>query len=515
MSVYLLKRINIFLALLWIFFYFASINLNEIEYLIRFIILFFILLSLIITIILILEFSLTKKNFNFFLTFFPFFIILFFSYYDISKILIKFDIYSGIFRQIIWLSLAAVIFFSVYKTKNYKKITKIFFIFILVLFVKPTILIISMTYNNFYSINQNEKISFHNLKTKQNYKLLSSPNVYWFILDSYSRNDLLKEGFDFDNSNFTKYLESKGFVIGKFSYSNYNNTIRSISTTLNMDYYLPVNKTLYPKMWTNKLQGFNNVTKNFKEIGYKFYRAENGHYNLKTRCGGIEDWCFSGPKNSEKIISISELESQFIRLTPLYPIITRLNFNLLNIKLTNFNNVIEALKKKKKEDNFFIFAHLLTPHIPNRFDLDCKIKKKFDLNINPLKRNNFVSAYMDPNIKKGYINDIKCLNKQIKKGINDILEFDKTNPILIIQSDTGVAVTEEWKNKKEKFKIINAIRLPKKCKNDFYDSISSVNTFRLVFNCIKEKKIPLVKDRYFEIYKEKNNKGSIKEFLLN
>ena len=59
------------------------------------------------------------------------------------------------------------------------------------------------------------------------------------------------------------------------------------------------------------------------------------------------------------------------------------------------------------------------------------------------------------------------------------------------------------------------MRLPKKCKNDFYDSISPVNTFRLVFNCIKEKKIPLVKDRYFEYYKEKNNIGSIKEFLLN
>ena len=85
-------------------------------------------------------------------------------------------------------------------------------------------------------------------------------------------------------------------------------------------------------MWTNKLQGFNNVAKNFKELGYKFYRAENGSYNLNLRCGGLEDWCYSGPKKEKGTFSITELETQFLRLTPIYPIITRLHFSFLNSK---------------------------------------------------------------------------------------------------------------------------------------------------------------------------------------
>ena len=92
--------------------------------------------------------------------------------------------------------------------------------------------------------------------------------------------------------------------------------------------------------------------------------------------------------------------------------------------------------------------------------------------------------------------------------INLLLIFS----IIIIQSDTGVPLTEKWKERNEKFKIMNAMKLPNNCKKDFYETISSINTFRLIFNCIKKEKIPFVKDRYFEYDK---NATKVNEIFLN
>jgi len=50
--------------------------------------------------------------------------------------------------------------------------------------------------------------------------------------------------------------------------------------------------------------------------------------------------------------------------------------------------------------------------------------------------------------------------------------------------------------------IFNAIRLPKKDKNIFYDSITPVNTFRLIFNYYFDTDFELLEDKsYFTDYK--------------
>jgi hypothetical protein len=64
------------------------------------------------------------------------------------------------------------------------------------------------------------------------------PDIYYIILDTYTRADALLNDFGFDNSAFLEQLRTMGFYIADCSRSNYNFTQGSLSTALNM-VYLP------------------------------------------------------------------------------------------------------------------------------------------------------------------------------------------------------------------------------------------------------------------------------------
>ena len=59
------------------------------------------------------------------------------------------------------------------------------------------------------------------------------PDIYYIILDEYSRHDALE---DFDNQSFLRELERRGFYVASDAISNYTQSIRSIPSSLNMSY---------------------------------------------------------------------------------------------------------------------------------------------------------------------------------------------------------------------------------------------------------------------------------------
>ena len=66
------------------------------------------------------------------------------------------------------------------------------------------------------------------------------PDVYYIILDSYSRSDVLKGDFKIDNSDFIEGLTKRGFYVAECSHSNYPWTVYSLTSSLNMDFVPPV-----------------------------------------------------------------------------------------------------------------------------------------------------------------------------------------------------------------------------------------------------------------------------------
>ena len=59
------------------------------------------------------------------------------------------------------------------------------------------------------------------------------PDIYYIILDSYAREDVLLDVYGHDNSEFLNQLREMGFYIADCSQSNYSKTTHSLSSTLN------------------------------------------------------------------------------------------------------------------------------------------------------------------------------------------------------------------------------------------------------------------------------------------
>ncbi|MBT4002001.1 MAG: hypothetical protein HOF10_01675 [Chloroflexi bacterium] len=64
----------------------------------------------------------------------------------------------------------------------------------------------------------------------------SQPDVYYIILDGYSREDYLNEVLSYDNRPFLNELEGYGFYIANCSQANYSLTRYSLASSLNMEY---------------------------------------------------------------------------------------------------------------------------------------------------------------------------------------------------------------------------------------------------------------------------------------
>jgi hypothetical protein len=100
------------------------------------------------------------------------------------------------------------------------------------------------------------------------------PDIYFIVLDSYSRNDVLQNDFGFDNSEFLQALEERGFFIPKCALSNYEETPQVIPSVLNFDY---LDNLSIPNDSLGRLTTMNtNLVLNsrirqiFNDLGYRF-----------------------------------------------------------------------------------------------------------------------------------------------------------------------------------------------------------------------------------------------------
>jgi hypothetical protein len=62
------------------------------------------------------------------------------------------------------------------------------------------------------------------------------PNIYFIILDSFGRQDMINEWYGLDISDFESFLKENGFYVVSGSHSNYVTTTLSLSATLNFSY---------------------------------------------------------------------------------------------------------------------------------------------------------------------------------------------------------------------------------------------------------------------------------------
>ncbi|MEK6615858.1 MAG: sulfatase-like hydrolase/transferase [Bacteroidota bacterium] len=319
------------------------------------------------------------------------------------------------------------------------------------------------------SFNKQFEVTLLNkLNTKEIHHRSNPPrDIYYIVLDSYTSTSSLKNYWNYDNKELTDFLKSKDFFIAENSKCNYNSTLFSIASSLNMSYlnvenYKQAKNVQLSKM--NDLINNNVVAKILSENGYEIKNLSL--FDLKNIPPYYADPFDRKTNLFDRTIFFFITERMNI---------TKEHQELMNIAQTNltiFSMLGSTYNWERKP--IFCYAHLMMPHVPYFFDENGnKMLEEY--------------ARSEEQEKEKYLSQLKYTNRLLMQAINSLLSESKSESIIIIQGDHGfrhlreVAFDEQLK---EAETIFNAYYLPSDTlkKTDIYNSVSPVNTFRIIFN---------------------------------
>jgi hypothetical protein len=309
------------------------------------------------------------------------------------------------------------------------------------------------------------------------------PDVYFIIADEYAGKKELEDIFSFGNDSFENSLQERGFYLVPNPTSNYNATVYSMASLLNMDYIkgLSSPKVTHKTMIAcESLINNNRVAAFFQRRGYKFYNCSFFRF-IGLPQAAINSF-YHSPKS---LLTVSTLTSKLWR---------DIWFNFASKKQLDHVKRNVLFMNEKLEDAFskaaeqkttqpkFVYTHLCLPHHPFYFYG----------NGNPVPAD---SINDDRSVnKRAYLEYLKYANKKYLAFIDHILQNASRPPVIILMSDHGFRQFTDNTDHSYYFKILNAVLLPNKNYSGFYSGMSSVNQFRLILNNQFGQHLPLLKD---------------------
>jgi hypothetical protein len=308
-------------------------------------------------------------------------------------------------------------------------------------------------------------------------KASSPPDIYYIILDGYTREDVLKRSFDYDNTAFLQELAGLGFRVASCSQSNYATTELSLASSLNMDYLQDLDKA-YTDPANRSMAALprwirsGTVRQFLQQQGYKTVAFESGwgwtdmtdadtYLTPETRPSKIKE--VLGGANEFEVMLLKTSGGLLVADT--------------TVKLPKFLKPDLTSPQKTEREHIeyildelptvpllpgpkFVFAHIVLPHTPPHFGANGEV---IEGNVDPVK------AYRD---------QVIYTNKRILPILRQIIADSHAPPVIIVQGDHG------WPDftPVDRMPILNAFYLPQGGDQKLYDGISPVNTFRLIFD---------------------------------
>lgn len=319
--------------------------------------------------------------------------------------------------------------------------------------------------------------------TKPLIDIRNYPDIFYIILDAYAGQDALGTIYEYDNSGFYNYLTNKGFFLARKSTSNYNITYFSFPSFLNMDY---IHKTTTPSEDLDLFPIYDRTTKDNKLLRFlkdKGYFTVNIGFNneFSDRSYYYKDEFDTESQEYSKSFSRFLLTNQLFKMTFLYYYFSSLDLVTLDFgHRDSINFAFNKLKEARDiEGPKFVFSHILAPHPP------------FVFGPNGEKTTLFQAARIKP--RDLYIRQLKYINKKTCELIDYLLMPDKPKPLIVIQGDHGARIVFhsgkiprenlfDNQTLEDDFKILNAYYFPDHDYRMLYESISPVNSFRLILN---------------------------------
>ncbi len=298
------------------------------------------------------------------------------------------------------------------------------------------------------------------------------------------------------------HLQEKGFAIAQGSNANYSTTALSLAATLNLNYVHDLVGTeidwLADWRLARELITKNKVGAFLRQQGYSIVAFPSLFYNSRWGEADVylSRWWF-----------LNDFEMGLIGMTPIpwtlrkfcWPVLEDLHRAMTLHTIDRLPEIAQWQGPK------FIYAHLLCPHPPFVFGPNGE-------SVNPKRRYQWVDSAAFQRTKgaskeeyiDGYRSQVQFIGARISSVIDRILETSASPPIIVLQGDHGPAVGPWiWDRRhasvRERFGILNALYLPQGDADAVYDTMSPVNTFRLIFNSYFGTHYDLLDDRSYYV----------------
>jgi hypothetical protein len=311
------------------------------------------------------------------------------------------------------------------------------------------------------------------------------PDIYYIIVDSYGRSDLLQREFKYDNSAFLQRLQQLGFYVADCAQSNYNRTDVSMASSLNLDYLQNLDDDYHPGNTARRTL--------WDSISHSTVRAdlETAGYRTVAFASGFS---WSEIKDADVYLAppllwsqMTGFETLLIRTTPTRHFEDLGWINLDQIDGQRYRertrfilNSMDDLARMPGPK--FVFIHIIPPHPPFIYGPDGRPT-------DPALFLNEDNRYTYTAYTKGYRNQVEYITGQVQIALQTLLAKSSTPPVIILQGDHA-----PWmQTSSGQFEILNAYYLPDKT-DLLYSTISPVNSFRLVFNAYLDTNYDLLPD---------------------
>jgi hypothetical protein len=335
------------------------------------------------------------------------------------------------------------------------------------------------------------------------------PDIYYIILDAYTRADVLREFYDYDNTVFLDALEDRGFFIVEESRSNYMNTTYSLNTSLNLLYFHEIPLNIFRQarydLQTNYVNQF------LRDQGYKVVVFDSGTGDTNNQYADI--FLSPNPPRADNGHDLNPFEHLMLRTT-IALLFYEQDFqseSTARISEGFINSVNHELDVRRerirftlnhlsdyatRDGHYFVFAHIYLPHFPFLYGPNQKALE-YHQNVNlfwyEVEPENYVEFY-------GY--QLDYLNQALMPTIDSILANTEKPLVIIIQGDHGDEKYLDWdapdaRGVNARSAILNAIYFSDGNYALLYPTMTPVNTFRVIFNKWFDTQYPLLPDRSY------------------
>lgn len=321
---------------------------------------------------------------------------------------------------------------------------------------------------------------------------VAKPDVYFILLDEYLGSAGLKEYYNYDNTPFETFLKQKGFHVCSKPSSNYAYTMYSMASLFNMRYL-------------NSADLGNSKGYAYKMLGGLINKSAVGacfkQFNYSIR--NYSPFVFDGidvavpvsvlPRDIELITDktmYARLEKRIVLGEPqdkmnIGFISSRLNKKIAATHESQMQAVLDAARQPAGRSPYFTYLHLLMPHKPFVYDSTGKAPDVYAT----LSGGNRISG-----TDKLYLQYLVFTNKRISKFIDELYTATGGRAAIIVMSDHGYRDAYSIPGRDFSFQDFNAVYLPNRDYHLWYDSVSNVNQFPLLFNTLFGQHMPLKKD---------------------